>query len=245
MSDTEDGENKKTVKEIANDNIKITRDDIDNLEETMVIADENGLFKSSKSTTKFSEIMENMVAACQELDNEQNPPEKRYIEGWKKYRAAHYQFNDVLNSASMNWRFKNLYGGPFIIYFIAFLVTVLFIWIFFNPQIANTKIFWVPAYAFLWGLVGGLLQGLWFLWQHVSDRTLRKVWITWYLFLPLIGALLGSLTYLIFIAGFITSTGTTQIQSEFFIMLLCALAGFSSKWAVETLDRIADLIQIG
>jgi hypothetical protein len=245
MVNTEDEYNKKTAKDLAIENIKITRDDIDKLEETMVIADENGLFKSSKSNTKFSDIMGNMVAACKEFDNEKKTPENRYIQGWSKYRAAHYQFNEVLNSASIDWRFKFLYGGPLIIYFLAFLITVLLIWVFFDLQISNTKIFWVPTYAFLWGLVGGVLQGLWFLWQHVSDRTLRKVWIPWYLLLPLIGALLGALTYLIFVAGFITTTGGAQIQSEYFIMLLCALAGFSSLWAVETLDRIADLIKIG
>ncbi len=229
----------------AEKNIDITRDDIDNLEETLVIADENGLFKIYNKPTAFAEIVDNLAAACQEFDNKTNTAEERYVKGWQKYRAAYYQFDEVLNSASREWRLKYLYGAPFVAYFVAVLGVLFSAWAFFNPLLLETNVFWIPTYAFLWGTVGGVLQGLWFIWQHVSDRKLRKVWIPWYICLPLIGALLGALTYLVFIAGFITTTGATQIHSEYFIMLLCALAGFSSKWAVETLDKITNLVKIG
>lgn len=235
----------KTPKERAQENIEDTYNNLDKLEETMVTADENGLFQNAKKPSAFSEIFNNMAVACQELGNEKNSFEERDINGWQKYRAAYYQFNETLNSATPWWRFKFLYGGPFMIYFSAVLVTAFLVWAFFNVQLSNMTIFWVPSYAYLWGLVGSGLQGLWFLWQHVSDRKIRKVWTTWYLFLPLIGMLLGALTYLVFVAGFMTTSGNAQIQSEYFIMLLCALAGFSSMWAVETLDKIAELVKIG
>jgi hypothetical protein len=229
----------------VDENIKHLRDDIDNLESTLVCAEENGLFQIPQNSTAHSEIFDNLVDACRELDNSKNPPETRFLQGWPKYRAATYKLNQTLNSAPRSWRFKYLYGGPFAVYYVVLLTAVFSAWVLFNPSMLNTRILWVPTYAYVWGLVGGILQGLWFLWQHVSDRQLRKVWIPWYFFLPLMGALLGALTYLIFIAGFITSTGATQIASEYFIMLLCALAGFSSKWAVETLDAIVDVIKIG
>jgi hypothetical protein len=235
----------KTPEERAKKNIETTHDNIDKLEETMVNSDENGLFQNAKKPSAFSEILDKVAIACQELDNEKNPVQERDVKGWLKYRAAYYQFNETLNSATSWWRFKFLYGGPFMIYFAATIVAAFFVWAFFNAQIYNIEIFWVPSYAFLWGIVGSGLQGLWFLWQHVNARKIRKVWATWYLFLPLIGMLLGAITYLVFIAGFFTTSGNAQIQSKYFIMLLCALAGFSSRWAVETLDKITNLIKIG
>jgi hypothetical protein len=237
----------------AEKNIAINRDDIDNLEETIVIADENGLFKNPNCPVKISDILVNLGGATQEFDDYQNSPEKRFIQGWQKYRVAYNQLNDALNSASLGWRLSYLYGAPFIVYFVVILSGVFLAWYFFYPVILNSMVLWVASYAFLWGMVGGVLQGLWFLWQHVSDRQIRKVWIPWYVSLPLVGALLGALMYLAVIAGFMATTGNNPIQttgnnpsqSESFIMLLCALAGFSSKWAVETLDRITNLIKIG
>jgi len=50
--------------------------------------------------------------------------------------------------------------------------------------------------------------------------------------LPFMGDIIGAIAYLVFFVGFIVSTGADQIASEAFVMLLSALAGFSSKWAV-------------
>ena len=85
-------------------------------------------------------------------------------------------------------------------------------------------------------------------------RQIRKYWYTWYLLLPLIGAILGALVYLILLAGLIATTGVqpTQIatigeqqtHSQFLIMLLCALGGFNSRWAVSLLDKLTEIFQI-
>lgn len=245
MANTVDKDVVRPIEERVKKNIEHLRNDIDNLESTLVVAEENGLFKFSQNSEAHKVILDRMVEACEVLDDSKKSPETRFIESWPKYREATYQLNEALNTAPGSWRFIHLYGGPFALYYCVMLAVVFSAWVLFNPLMLDTKIFWVPTYAYVWGLIGGILQGLWFLWQHVSDRQLRKVWIPWYILLPLIGGLLGALTYLIFLAGFITSTGATQIESEYFTMLLCALAGFSSKWAVETLDKIVDLIKIG
>ena len=106
------------------------------------------------------------------------------------------------------------------------------------------KFLWVPCWAFIWGSVGSILQGFWWLWQHISEKRLRKYWFVWYFLLPLIGAILGALTYLIFNAGFIAATGEVQLKSVVFPMLLSALAGFSCRWAVELLHELTTIIQI-
>lgn len=236
------------------DDVKKLKGNLDKLERSLSSADEDGLFENIKNVNHGSasnvpthdNILDKMVACYQELERQISAQkDKSVIQAWKTYRQAHNQFDEALNSASFWWRFEYSFGGPFILYFIALLAFAFLAWLFFNPSLSGSKLLWVPAWAFLWGLIGGVLQGLWFLWQHVSDRKVRKAWIPWYFLLPLMGAILGALTYLVFIAGFIAVTGGAQGQSEYFGMLLSGLAGFSTRWAVETLDKLTNLMQVG
>lgn len=185
-------------------------------------------------------MVNGITAALEELD--QDPP--KTIDAWKKFSLAYHQLNQIINSSSFWWRFKYSFGCPFLLYLATISICIFLAWFFFSPIISDSTILWVPSWAYLWGSMGGILQGFWWLWQHVSDRILRKHWLVWYLLLPLMGAILGALTYLIFFAGFIAATGEAQIKSEFFVMMLCALAGFSSKWAVKMLDKLTTIIQI-
>jgi len=59
------------------------------------------------------------------------------------------------------------------------------------------------------------------------------------------GAVFGALAYLVYFAGFVVATGETRITSESFVILLSALAGFNSKWAVQILDKLATVIKVG
>jgi len=217
---------------------KTIKDNLDKLQGVLESADENGLFKNNSDT--YKEIVNGITAALEELDQEK----PRTIEAWKKFTLACHQLNQIINSSSFWWRFKYSFGAPFLLFFVTILICIFLGWIFFSPIILDSKMLWVPSWAYLWGSMGGVLQGFWWLWQHVSDRILRKHWLTWYLLLPLMGAILGALAYLIFFAGFIASTGEAQITSEFFPMLLSALAGFSSRWAVQMLDKLTTMIQI-
>jgi hypothetical protein len=156
------------------------------------------------------------------------------------------EFNKYTNSKSTWWRFTYCYGGPALIYLLGVLVSLLSVWFLFQSTLLNLTVLWVPSWALLWGATGGVLYGLWWLWQHVSRRELRKAWYVWYLILPpASGAILGAIAYLIFMAGFVASTGNGQVQQQYFIMLLSALAGFSSRWAVQLLENITKLIKVG
>ncbi len=228
----------------TDEDIAIIKRNLDRLESTLTCADENGLFQNITNAPEYTDIIGNMADAIEELENKNNSPTVRALQAWKKYRLARHQFDQIVNSKRFWWRFKYSFGGPFIIYFIALLAFTFLAWFLFGSSISDFEVLWVPSWAYLWGLIGGILQGLWFLWQHVSDRRLRKAWFPWYLLLPFMGAILGALTYLVFFAGFIAATGEAQIQSKYFVILLSALAGFSTKWAVQTLDKLTTLIQI-
>lgn len=228
----------------ADEDIKIIKRNLDRLERALACADENGLFKNITNAPTFEDIIGNMADAIEALEDKNNPKPVRALQAWKKYRLANHQYYQAVSSKSFWWRFKYCFGGPFIMYFLVLLAFAFLSWLFFGSRISDSVILWVPSWAYLWGLVGGILQGLWFLWQHVSDRKLRKAWFSWYLLLPFMGAILGALTYLVFFAGFIAATGESQIQSKYLVILLSALAGFSTKWAVQTLDKVTTLIQI-
>ena len=78
------------------------------------------------------------------------------------------------------------------------------------------------------------------------------------------GALLGALAYLIFVSGFIAATGiggfsmvsgnstmvsgnSTMVStsSNYFLILISALAGFSARWSVKLLEKITTMIKVG
>lgn len=199
-------------------------------------ADENGLFTDKN---KIYESIVNDICNSRELLKN----DKR-AEALEKFFSAYHTFNETINSSSFWWRFKFSYGGHIILYFIAVLVFIFLAWGLHSNFIVDYKILWVPGWAFLWGILGAILQGFWRLWKHVSDRVLRKNWCIWFFLLPIIGAILGALVYLIYFAGFIISTGVTQVTSNSFGMLLSALAGFSSWWAVKLLNTLTEMIQI-
>lgn len=222
----------------ADKDAKALKDHLDLVQNCLEIANENGLLKSNPKT--YEQIINGITDALRDLTK--NPPD--VIEARRKSSLAYFQFNESVNSMGFWWRFKFCFGGPVLVYLFAVLISVFSLWILYSPVISDYVLLWVPSWAFLWGLAGGALQGFWWLWQHISGRSLRKPWFVWYVILPLIGALLGALTYLIFISGFIVATGENQVTSEFFVILLCALAGFSSRWAVQLLDRLTQIIQV-
>jgi len=53
-----------------------------------------------------------------------------------------------------------------------------------------------------------------------------------------VGVILDAITYLIFHAGFMATTGDVQIKSENLPILLSVLAGFSTRKVIEKLNGL-------
>lgn len=202
------------------------------LRKAVEIANENGLLKND--SPKYNEILEIILNANRDL--EQNPPD--IVNTRDKWSKAHFMFNEAVNSTSKWWRFNFLYGGPIIVYLTAFLIA----WIVFSHKILVEQILFVPYWAFSWGFLGSILQGYWLMFDRIWKRALRKCFYVWYIILPIVGAILGALTYLVFQAGFMAATGDIEIQSDTFPMLLSALAGFSSTGAIKKLNDLVKKI---
>jgi len=222
-----------------NNDAQYWKDQLDELQDALESANENGLLKDNAET--YKKIMDKITGALTDLSGDA----PKTTDARNKYSTALQELNKHANSASFWWRFSYLYAGPALVYLLGLFTAILLLWGLFQPVLLNLNVLWVPSWAFLWGALGGILYGFWWLWQHASKRDFRKVWYVWYILLPIMGAILGALAYLIFVAGLISTTGEIQIKSQSFIMLLSGLAGFSARWMVQMLDKITKMIKIG
>jgi hypothetical protein len=114
-------------------------------------------------------------------------------------------YDKALYSTSRLWRFSNIHAGPMWIYLIGFLVAVLaFYWVQLDKNVLNlqpVKIQEAALHAATWGCVGGILRGLWYLKDKVSDRKYRNSFRIYFLSVPFLGALFGAIIYFIVVAG--------------------------------------------
>jgi hypothetical protein len=216
---------------------KFLREQFSIVEIAVLVSNENGLFLNNQAT--YDVIQHDLNIGREYLSSK----EPKLLEAHRAFNLAWFYLNNQVNKKGFWWRFKYCFGGPALAYLIASFIVILSA-IIFSPALSSGTVLTVPTWAFLWGALGGILHGFWSLWQHVSDRCFRKPWYIWYLLLPAIGAVLGALTYLIFAAGLIATTGGTVVKSESLLMLLSALAGFSSAWAIKILDQITNQINI-
>lgn len=216
-----------------------TKRDLENLEEILRAADENGLFLEKwEPKHPHSEILDEIYKGKNYIKDPAKTTEAR-----KQYNLAFNKLYSTKNNTRWTWRATYQYGVPMFIYFFVNAIIMFASWIFYSSAISASTILWIPSWAFLWGAIGAILQGVWRLWHDIEDQLLRKHLIAWYFILPFMGSILGALVYLVFYAGFIVATGSGQITSESFVMLLSGLAGFSSKWTVMMFERVTDLIQ--
>lgn len=213
---------------------------LDKLQIMIDSANENGLFKDKPETYKT--LISQIIEALEGLKGK--PP--KTLEARKTYSFVTSDLNQQINADDLGWwRFKYVYAGPAFVYLTVFLSAILVIWLLYWPTLSDFDLLWVPAAAFMWGAVGSILWGFWKLWEHACSRDMRKAWYNWYIALPLMGAILGGLIYLMLLSGLLAITGEIKVQSEFLPLLLCGLAGFSSKWAVAQLENLSAMIHIG
>ena len=214
-------------------------DDREFIRQALYTANENGLLKNQR--VEYESIAEAISLASDA--RYKVPPDRKTAN--KKLSEAYFLFNQAINKESFGWRLIYQHGAGVLAYLVLVLIGIFMAWFLRSPEILDLEVLWVPSWAFLWGAMGGVLYGFWILWHFVAYGELRKYFFVRFFSLPLMGGILGALVYLIFFAGFIAVTGGAQTASESFIMLLCALAGFSSKWAIDILNNITDMIKVG
>ena len=120
---------------------------------------------------------------------------------------------------SRMWRFSNIYAGHIWLYLIGFLAAVLtFYWIQLDSNVLDlhVRIQEAALHAATWGAIGGILRGLWFLKDKVSDRKYRNSFRIYFLSVPFLGGLFGAILYFVLISGLfiLAPTQTTTILNQ-------------------------------
>lgn len=86
------------------------------------------------------------------------------------------------------------------------------------------------------GALGGTLHALRSLVWYVGQRDLRQSWLLTYFMLPVSGAAVATIFYLVFLAGFFTVQGS----ATYALIGVAGLVGMFSTQAVEKLKKIAE-----
>ena len=106
--------------------------------------------------------------------------------------------------------------------------------------------FWA---TFVWGGIGGVVGAMYVLWIHVSERQdFERQHIMWYVSQPIMGLILGGVTFLIINAGLLSLQGgqiaAQQLRTEiqFFPALIAFIAGFRPQFVFGLLTKIIKVI---
>jgi hypothetical protein len=89
------------------------------------------------------------------------------------------------------------------------------------------------------GALGGLIHAIRSLSLYVGNRRLRWSWVAYYMLLPLIGVLGGTLFYVVLRAGLFSPSTEVDQASPFGFAAVSALVGLFSQQAMEKLRELA------
>jgi hypothetical protein len=92
------------------------------------------------------------------------------------------------------------------------------------------------------GSLGGLLHALRSLSTYVGERYLFRSWLLYYVLLPLVGAVLATIVYVVLRAGLLPGETATSQPNPYGIAAVAALVGLFSGQAAEKLQAIFETI---
>ncbi len=103
--------------------------------------------------------------------------------------------------------------------------------------------------TFVWGGIGGVVGAMYILWTHVSQRQdFERQHVMWYIGQPVMGLILGGVTFLVINAGLLSLQGgqvaSQALRSEvqFFPALVAFIAGFRPQFIFGLLAKIINVI---
>lgn len=117
-----------------------------------------------------------------------------------------------------------------------------------GPQLANLS----PIFnTMMWGGIGGVVGGLYALWYHIADRQdFDKHYSMWYYVQPLMGMVLGAITFLIIAGGFLIvqvniTDPNAAAGARLIPYLVAVLAGFKQDFVYDQLERVVSVFAPG
>ena len=106
-----------------------------------------------------------------------------------------------------------------------------------QPKVTREELFFIVVA--LGGALGGFIHTLRSLSWYIGNRQLRWSWLPFNLMLPVIGALGGTVFYVVLRAGLFSSSSNVDAASPFGFTAVALLAGLFSEQAMEKLRLLA------
>ena len=104
-------------------------------------------------------------------------------------------------------------------------------------DVSREKLFFIVVA--LGGALGGFIHTLRSLSWYIGNRQLRWSWLPFNLMLPVVGALGGTVFYVVLRAGLFSSSSNVDAASPFGFTAVALLAGLFSEQAMEKLRLLA------
>jgi hypothetical protein len=221
-------------------------DNIDRVDTWATSAAENGLFKDGEkdSSKSLDPILEKLKEARESLKC------YNFIQCSDALSKAADHYFRAVDSASISWRFLNIYAIHLWIYLVTFLAIIFIFYYFDLDHFLHLRagVTQLSIDAAAWGVIGSLLRGIWWLWKNVNDREYRKTWIVWFISTPFIGGILGAIVYFIITAGLLIVTtddlsnrnNFDEITNPMVVIVFAALAGFNWDWAIDQFNKLRE-----
>lgn len=200
------------------------------LEYRVLYRSESGAFKQDDS--KRQEIIK-LVKKARTLAAQPDIPAAKH-----ELLTAHVVLADVIRGMPRSWRVVHIWGIIPFSYYILLALASLEILLFYSPLIKEHFLLDVPLATVFYAFLGGVLRGLWWMLQVVSEKRFRPQFTLPYIAGPWIAALLGMLVWLLFKAGLVLLSENGATPNPLAINALVFIGGFSWQWVMDLIDMV-------
>lgn len=209
----------------SEERLKALEQDFNRLEEKVLVHTDNGISKFQTTSVYLTRVKDHLCKAEGEL--EKSSGKRSLSDAGKDLREATIAFQEALDHTSFwyKWMYVHAY-----IHQILFIVLAAFIvWLLSCKEIAESTLGFVPMWSLLFGAIGAVFYGMYWLWVEVGLGRIRRVWNIMVFASPFYGAVAGLVAYLLFKVG-ILAVGGGKTQDNWGPMLLSLLSGYKWGW---------------
>ncbi|GEM_PF-6004800 len=100
------------------------------------------------------------------------------------------------------------------------------------------EIIFVPAYVYVWGVIGALAYLLWACITHIANKDFDNHYIPWYFLRVPLGAIMAAAIYFVVVSGFITLDNDVKLANHGPFIVLAFVSGFSIRYSMNTIDKV-------
>jgi hypothetical protein len=195
------------------------------------IAELHPLAKDFSSSTSFCQKYRALIATA-----ERHSAKKEWGEAHQAVWEATFLVDRALETKCATSQ-RTWIGISAVVWLAVLLVAGRYLWNLEAKQLPALSFglgYW--RYLFL-GALGGVTTVAFGLIKHTVDLDFDARYFAWYLFKPILGALMGMVAVLVILAGLVAIEGNTSTNSRALLYVVAFVAGFSGRFSLRLLDK--------